>query len=268
MKAKRRRLGTGCLPDAYDPRDLDVDALGLASSALPSSATLAAFEPPVRNQGATNTCVAQALAAAIDICELRAGLPLDPVSELQIYWESRRRHGAQMIDGGTHVRTACQGLREVGAGPRELWPWSKRIVSMHRRPGWKVYMASHPRKGGSYYRIADHGEARLQAIRAAIVAGHPVVFGTTITDQFQQMDGPWVIDRPDFSLQSPIGGHAMCIVGYDASGFRILNSWGTRWRAAGHATLTNDYMSWYQTRDLWIVEGWRRLQDAREAMQS
>lgn len=263
MRWLDRRRGAGCLVEQPDGRDLDIDALGLASSDVPLSFSLAAHEPPIRNQGSTNTCVAQALAAAIDIRESLAGLPHDPVSELSIYWNSRRLHGSQMIDAGTYVRTACESLRHVGACPRQYWPWSKRHLSMHRRPGTEAYMKAHPRRGGRYYRIAEQGEARLLAIRSAISSGFPVVFGTTITDAFQRSDGAWLIDRPNLVVETPVGGHAMVLTGYDTESFRTLNSWGTRWRGAGVADLSNAYVSWYQTRDFWIIDGWDRLRGER-----
>ncbi|MDQ0319420.1 hypothetical protein QO002_001558 [Pararhizobium capsulatum DSM 1112] len=49
---------------------------------------------------------------------------------------------------------------------------------------------------------------------------------------------------------APLGGHAFVIVGYDADGFWILNSWGERWGDNGVAHWS--YADWAAT----VMDGW------------
>jgi pimeloyl-ACP methyl ester carboxylesterase len=61
---------------------------------------------------------------------------------------------------------------------------------------------------------------------------------------------PWSSDRPD------IGGHAFAIVGYDDSGFIVLNSWGAKWgRFAGTKGLCRwTYEDWaHNVMDAWVL---------------
>ena len=122
-------------------------------------------------------------------------------------------------------------------------------------------MRAHPRAGGHYYRIDGTGEDRVRAVKAAIAAGHPVVFGTRVGESFLERDGLDVIDTPTPS-DPIVGGHAMVIVGYEAGLFRVLNSWGRSWRDGGLCWFTEDYLRWAFTYDLWTFEGWQRLQGA------
>jgi C1A family cysteine protease len=45
----------------------------------------------------------------------------------------------------------------------------------------------------------------------------------------------------------------MCIVGYEPGRFRVANSWGTDWREHGFAWLTDSYLAWEQTQDVWVL---------------
>lgn len=255
-----RRLGY--LPDELDTRDLAADEL-LAARGFPKEASLDQWLPIVRDQGRTNSCVAQALAAAIDIRELRAGLPDDPVSRLFLYWNSRAQHGAQRRDRGTYIRSACKALQNLGAPPEDLFPFRTNPISVARMPPFGAYRGAFKRKvtGAGYYRLVETGEPRLDAIRSAIAGGFPVVFGTGVSGEFLRSSGTANIHPP--SAVDVIGGHAMVVVGYqDGSNglrFRVLNSWGFGWRDGGLAWLTAEYMAWNQTRDLWIIEGWPQL---------
>ena len=49
-----------------------------------------------------------------------------------------------------------------------------------------------------------------------------------------------------------VGGHAMCVVGYDGDNFEIVNSWGTGWRNGGFAWLTSGRLA--TATDLWAVD--------------
>ena len=103
----------------------------------------------------------------------------------------------------------------------------------------------------SYYRIKSDGPERLQDILAALSANHPVVFGTAVEQDFLSPTGPDLVGPPQGAT---IGGHAMIIVGYNASrnAFLVKNSWGDRWRTGGYVLFSPDYLTWAKTWDLWV----------------
>lgn len=262
----------GHIPDIPDPRDYDFGRFGV-SSRSPSSASLVAHEPAVYDQGRTSSCVAQAMAGAIEILERRAAFkanlkgldfpaPATP-SRLSIYINSRILHagGPAIFDNGTYLRTAAAGLRDKGCCDEQYHPFSQFPWKVNRRPPLRAVMRAHARSGGEYARINDRGEDRIRAIKGAIAAGYPVCFGTRVTSDFLGSRGPGIVDRP--SLQSKFaGGHAMCIVGYNSLGlFDIRNSWGAGWRDNGHCRMTEDYLRWEFSTDFQIMRGWARLKE-------
>lgn len=255
------RHGTGWRQDDPDRRDYDVDLLALASSRT-ASCSLRRFSPAVLNQGATNSCVAQAFSAAIAILEMRSDLAYAPVSRRFLYYNARRAHGAQLQDQGTHLRHCAKMMNRVGVPDEKYMPWKTDAVSIRVRPGFGPIMQAHPRRGGEFHRIFDVGEQRLQAVRAAIDAGLPIAFGTDVSREFLSNGGDELISTPDFQQSPKAGGHAMLIVGYGPGYFEVQNSWGTRWRDGGYARLDNDYIAWNRSRDFQIISGWGRLQDA------
>jgi hypothetical protein len=259
----KRALGylrdIGYLRDKPDPRDLRFSAtVTRPSLPPPGSVDLRSGISKILDQGQTNSCVAHAYAYAIDIVETLSGLEYHPISRLYLYHSARAQHGDQKTDGGTYLRSAARALQLVGAPPERFWPFEEKKINKQPHP--VAYMEAHPRREGLYERIDGVGDMRLLNIKRALAAGHPVVFGTLITEAFMKNEGSPTIQRPKDN-KGLIGGHAMAIVGYDRDGFVIVNSWGPRWRAGGTAWLTHDYMAWAGTSDLWIVRGWRAVKD-------
>jgi C1A family cysteine protease len=257
-----RRNGLGWIPNPSDPRDWDIDKLGLVSSEVSETKSLRSNVSQVLNQGGTSSCVAHSFAGAIDILETEAGLSYIPASRLFMYYNSRKFHSTKLADKGTYIRCCAKGLNKFGV-PDEVH-WKFNVLKINRRPGWKPQLEAHPRTGGSYYAIFDKGDERITAVKAAIDAGHPVVFGTKLNKAFMPRNGPHIIDKPDKD-DDFVGRHAMTIVGYTTTElhgliFEVLNSWGSRWREGGFCWLTDDYIRWTRTADLTIICGWERLQ--------
>lgn len=247
------RHGTGYLPDQTDPRDLDIDRLGLASRQLPITTSLRPRGLVPFDQGRTNSCVGNAIAQAVRIRQAhRAGWELpEPLSRLAIYWNARAYHGGTTQDLGTHIRMAIRGLQHYGAPPEHVWPFDIGVLGkVNRKPSLRSYQLGHDFGGvRGYYRIFDSGERKLLAIKSAIAAGYPVVAGWLVDAEFQRDDGPSVIDV----VTGPtIGGHAGVLDGYAGDAFDFVNSWGTSWRAGGVATVTSGFVE--RAIDVWAVD--------------
>lgn len=255
-----RRHGCGWIPNEPDSRDWDIDRMGLAA-AEPEEVDLLPPDFEIRDQRSSSSCVGQALAAAVTIREMRAGIKTEPASALHPYYHARRMDSAVVRDTGARIRLAVKSMSKLGI-PDEKY-WSFKLTKINRRPGWDAERYAHPRRGGAYHGIFSYGANRITAVRTALASGHPVVFGTQVARSFSPNDGPGVIDRP-LSDEALLGGHAMVLVGYEtrpAEGvlFRCLNSWGARWRVGGTCWLTERYVSWERTRDLTVVDGWDRI---------
>jgi C1A family cysteine protease len=258
----------GYLPDPPDPRDLDLRQLALPQ-VLPYAMSLRGHVERVLDQGSTQACVAHALAQSIRVAESYAGVKIALPSRLFIYYNSRRQHGNGLLvsDSGTYLRTAAAGLQKLGAPPETAWAFSDSMLRVNRRPAFNAYMSAHSRRGGGYFRISESGSDRVRAIKTALCAGLPVVFGTRVGKSFLESKGPKIIDRPP-ATESIAGGHAMAIIGYEGHDehstlFEVVNSWTPEWRDQGFCQLTEQYITWTFTSDLWCVRGWEAMRDAQ-----
>ena len=271
-----RRKGLGALIEGpRETRAPGIEKLRLGKS-MHSSATLEHFIPTVDgrrlilDQGATSSCVAHAFIAAIHIAEVRARLPFAPCSRLFAYYNARRLMDPQVLpivdDSGTYPRTCAEGLAKFGVPDEEYWPFSTFTFKVNRRPNYTAMTMANPRTGGSYVKIYERGDQRLSAIESAIVAGHPVVFGTTVRESFLDMHGPDFVQIQEGDIA---GGHAMAIVGFEPflgrMRYRVLNSWGPKWRDGGLVWLDQSLIASDEADDFHVLYGWKRLQGLQGA---
>lgn len=242
--------GLGYWPDPHDARDLPFEFLSAQS--IPAEKSLEDRCVPIPNQLNSSSCVGQAVRQGFGVEEARVtSAPADPVAAAGIYFNSRAEHGVEAYDMGTFNRTAIKSLVRFGPLREKDWPFD--VAKINKRPSWRAYRNAHDDKGPhGYYRITEVGDNRLDAIRRAIAAEHPVVFGTKVAQSFMSDSGGSRINRPS-SSDPIVGGHSMCAVGYQNDLFRVANSWGTGWRDRGFAWLHESYMSWEYTGDLWVI---------------
>lgn len=244
----RRAIGVrslGCIPDKPDERDARFAEMLLGVSTPPPAHDLSEFVPSVLDQYG-NSCVGQSWAQAIRMSMLidgwgsRAFLP----SPHAIYYWARGYSGMQNQDSGTYLRDGARALLKLGFAPESAWP-SKPSTLMRAPNITALGAAADQRKLGGYYRIArgDTG-----AIRLAIAAGHPVVFGMQVGRSFT--DGSTTTIDRDSGAQK--GGHAMVVTSYESDRFKILSSWGTVWSRNGFAWVTERRMQ--EAFDVWSVD--------------
>lgn len=71
-----------------------------------------------------------------------------------------------------------------------------------------------------------------------------------------------VLKEPHYDIEA---GHAVCIVGYDRSGFLIKNSWGTSWGDKGYGWVSFEYHKLFARELLYIIDnevsGWNSKPD-------
>ena len=91
---------------------------------------------------------------------------------------------------------------------------------------------------------------KVNAMKNEIDQGRPFVILIRLYSDFQ--DGTWVMNTNVYSRRNGasdkvIGWHAMFVLGYDANGIRVQNSWGTGWGDNGYKTLSWNYLK----SDIW-----------------
>lgn len=215
-------FGLGAIDSPPDERDWSIDALFAAAglepdTAAPASYVVPAPYPPILSQGNTPRCVAFSSSTLKAYEDLRDTGP--------VAFDVDRFFAA--IGGGPNgavVRVALQQMLDVGYPPASAGsPADHRIAA--------------------YYSVPVD-EASL---KAALVAFGPLLISTRwYSSWFRPVSG--ILPAPD----TVVGGHAIVAIGYDATGLRLRNSWGTRYGDGGDVTL--------RWRDLGSVkEAWKAV---------
>lgn len=264
LRAALRQRGAGCIADAPDPAAHGWDPLVGAAPLPPdwnAARGLEAYLPTIYDQGATNSCVANAFALAIGIVETVLGLPYEPVSRRDVYYRSRF---ADKIKGdlGSRIATTARVVRKWGAALEEDVPFSS--IRIDKPPPASALMDGFERSGLVYERIFATGNQLLAELVLATQQGRPVVFGGPLVKRYYDHRGSGTLVAPKAG-ETITGRHAQVLVRFMPDGRpRIANSWGRAWGDGGLAYWSADYLLEH-CRDFTVIRDWRRAQQAVEA---
>ena len=129
-------------------------------------------------------------------------------------------------------------LKTLQAGSVTLQEFPYHDDDCDRQPNAALKQRAAQNRITGYNRLTEGGDdygIDVQGIKQNLAQGAPVVIGAMVTESFQYMKGSrcWQPEGGDRVL----GGHAMCVVGYDDSkeggAFKIMNSWGSDWGDRG-----------------------------------
>jgi C1A family cysteine protease len=90
---------------------------------LPQAVDLRPYLTPIENQGASNSCTANATAGAHEYLLKRLKGQEGDVSRLFIYYNARKLDGAIQVDEGSYLQSCVGVLREYGACSEKTWPF-------------------------------------------------------------------------------------------------------------------------------------------------
>lgn len=228
---------TGYLPDSFDERDRPAHALlslgqiagGRVSAESEEAPSLEAFMGPVLNQRNAGSCVPHGLAKAIQMHWTIEGVQNAPLPNiLALYWESRKSHGAEETDSGTHPRLSMEALRSYGFCLESEYPYDDTKVLEPVPP--RVYRASYDQmRQIEYYRMSDDPDQRLAQMKQAIQQFRPFNVAIPVNEKFRKIRDltPYCYDG------GLLGYHYVTPIGYNVDGLLVLNSWGANWGQGG-----------------------------------
>ncbi|WP_139108233.1 MULTISPECIES: C1 family peptidase [unclassified Ensifer] len=228
------------LPDLPDIRDryYNPNLRALPGSVYPSIAF------PVRDQGASSACTGFALAHVIDILTHREVLAAQPtrVSAGMLYEMAKRNdEWAGTAYEGSSPRGALSGFYRNGVCRQAVSP---DITAGEWILTYEINKDARENRLGAYYRL--HPD--LSDYHAALNEVGAIYASAQIHENWKEPKDGQIVPGGD-----PIGGHAFAIVGYDAEGFWILNSWGRGWSKDGVAHWR--YEDWAATlMDAWVLQ--------------
>ncbi len=240
-------------------RNVTPDKLDLRDRPYQPSVALApppAFRSPTRlailDQQGTSACTGFGLAAVVSHLLLNAKRSKEAsVSPWMLYSMARRYDefpGAQ--DAGSSLRGALKGWYKHGACAARLWD----SIGMPRAtndPGGDWWLDAVNRPLGAYYRVDPRSVTDMHVALNEV----GILYASAVCHDGWLRPGTRQ-GRSTIAFRKALpsdGGHAFAIVGYDAHGFLVHNSWGEKWGERGVSTLT--YEDWLEhAMDCWVAQ--------------
>jgi C1A family cysteine protease len=185
------------------------------------------------------SCVANAVAGALELLEKRATNRARRISRLFVYYNARAGEHDPAHDAGATIRGGVTALRKHGACAETTWPYvEKRVLD---RPDAHAYEEAKRLRISEALRVA----IELDTMRACIAAGFPFIFGVKLYESFDDGGNHGHVPLPDPPNDKRAGGHTMLAVGYDDEKrtFIVRNSWGSDWGAEGYCFLPYEYVA-------------------------
>jgi hypothetical protein len=211
------------------------------AKALPEAVSLLKYAPARGDQGQQGSCVAWSSAYAAQTILTAAATGADPNT---IAFSPSYLYNQIRLEGceGSYVQRAMETMQKNGGIPLKEYPYNDQDCD--RTPS-----SSQIQEGRQY---AIHGFTRLtegddinkisvRAVKEHLAKDAPVVIGMMVGNSFMQdMKGQelWQPSGMDASKVG-MGGHAMCVIGYNDSkfggAFQLMNSWTPEWGQNGIA---------------------------------
>jgi C1A family cysteine protease len=230
------------IPDVPDHRDKPFK-IGfkkkLFSPMLPNKVDLRPEMPPIYDQGSLGSCTANAVAACSEYLWRKAGKSYGTPSRLFIYFNERRIENTINEDSGAQLRDGMKALATWGTCSETEWPYDTQKFST--KPSKSCYTSAQKHKDILYRYVNQN----LLDMRTVLAQGIPFTIGVAIYESFEsdQTTNTGIISMP--GDERSLGGHAMCVVGYDNStqSFIVRNSWGPQWGEAGYCMIPYAYLT-------------------------
>jgi len=204
----------------------------------------------VEEQGHLGSCTGQAVVGAYELLVNRDyAAQHTELSRLFVYYNARLLEGEVKEDVGAYIRDAIRAVQRYGVCDERIWPYQ--INYFNITPTEASYRDAKKRNIKNYRRVSG-----LPDILDVLNSNRPITFSLLVYREFDQLE-----DSSDYILRlpadntKPLGGHAMCLVGYDLKRELVLarNSFGADWCMGGYCWLTFDYIR-QETMDNWVFD--------------
>lgn len=228
-KLFKKYMTDGCAPSPEDSRDYTIDTIGLTPKEIPEEYIRKGMK--VTCQGTVSSCVAHAISTAMGYGEIAKGRTNTHDFSRGFIYANR---GEQDYQGeGMYIREALKRLNHYGDCEYEDFPWNKKYpkVKAKLEAGKENYL-----KKAESFKILNYFRCYTdEEVKQALLNQGAVVLSAPIYSTFAA-ECPLPSDKDKYK-----GGHAMCLVGWDKTGWIIQNSWSPFWGDEGFLHLPYDY---------------------------
>jgi C1A family cysteine protease len=227
--------------DSDDERDYK--QVSISPVQLPPFVDHSLFVPPIKNQGSIGSCGSHALCTGMETLYNKNHSDWQmPLSELWHYYQVRIAMGTFPQDSGQTCRDGLKIANNYGVSPEKLCPYV--TANFNNKPS--IFADAFAR----WFRVREYSRCLTEIqIKTALSAGKVIMLGIPVANSiFAYKSGQMM-----YPADPIIGGHAICIVGYDDTlrAYKIVNSWGTWWGQGGFGLLSYDYLTQAPWFDAW-----------------
>ena len=220
-------------------------------NALPAAVSLRRFSPTPRNQGEQSSCVgwSSCYAARTILESVARGVDANSTPFSPAYIYNQIHEGG--CGNGSYINEALDKMRQEGLLTLAEFPYNERSCSKKPTSEEKRRAGNYRIKGYNRLTSGQSFDIDLTAMKQNLAKAAPVLIampvGGTIFNKVGS-DGLWNPSQRDYDRleafrngrydESGLGGHAMCIIGYDNDKYggavEIQNSWGADFGDRGY----------------------------------
>lgn len=226
-------------------------ALVVPKDDLPREANLLEYADAAYDQADLGSCTANAFCTAFRISAKNLGkYPGFEPSRLFYYYNERVQEGTVAEDAGADETDGLHFAMTGGVCSEALWPYiTAKFAEIPSPPAFVEAQHYLVRTWGVLTQDENNREDPflLAQIRHLIaVEKQPVMIAVLIYESFNSMETALTgaVKYPDQEKEQCLGGHEMCIIGYndDLQAFLVQNSWGPRWGRNGRCYMRYKYI--------------------------
>lgn len=209
---------------------------------LPKIVSLVSRCPLVYDQGDLGSCTANALALAIIIMEATNNFR---PSRQFIYYNERALENSIAEDAGADEWDGLLYVSKNGVCSEATWPYNVKQFAV--KPPQAAFDEAKKHICTGITNIPKDANF-LTHIKMALAAGYPVTCGFVVYSSFESaaVAKTGLVPMPK-NNEKCLGGHEVCIVGYDDSKQQLIiqNSWGADWGDHGRCYFSYDFVNKY-----------------------
>lgn len=229
-----REYSLGCLPSPKDKRDYKLDTLIMSAPKLPDEYKNDG-NIQIIDQGNTSMCVACAIVQAKHLIEQKQTDDSEMFSPAYVY--SNRAATDHKTDGMI-PREALKCLLHNGVCHYDDFPgfytYSK-AHSLFVKNQTELNSLAKPYRISSYYRLNETEDIK----QAIYTIGFAMVAYDVYGCMFKPVNG--MVQYNESSCGYNYGGHQLLAIGWNDTGFIVVNSWGKDYGTNGIVTIPYNY---------------------------
>jgi C1A family cysteine protease len=239
------------------PDDRDYIYRNDSTEVLRESVDLREWDSIIESQYDLGSCSSNALTNAYELCVNRMYPEyFTHLSRLFVYYNTRLEYGIVEEDGGMYLRDGLKSLSKFGVCSESLWTYD--AEKFDDKPTDECYRDAKKRIIPKYEKLIS-----IYYITEVLNYNKPVVFGMEVYDSFMDLNERISTVNFPSRKEKSLGGHAMCMVGYDLNKrlFLVKNSFGTSWGDNGYCWIPFDYIR-QEGYDIWTFDIPNQLGDS------